>query len=130
MLFCLDEDYEALRELTAQVADEQLVPRAAAVDDTGQFPAESLKAVVSAELHAVGLPEAYGGQGASLLGSVVVAEQLARGCATTQQIAGGLPQASPICRAWRANASPSLHRPAAVCTTAADVVWSASRTGW
>lgn len=89
MLFCLDEDHQALRELAAQLADKQLAPRAAAVDDTGEFPAESLQAVVNVELHAVGLPEAYGGQGASLLGSVVVAEQLARACATTQQVSGG-----------------------------------------
>ena len=85
-LFALDEDHEALRDLTRQVVAERVAPNAASVDESGEFPAASLKALVEAGLHAIGIPEMYGGQGGGLLASAVVAEQIAYGCATTQQV--------------------------------------------
>ncbi|MFK5634128.1 MULTISPECIES: acyl-CoA dehydrogenase family protein [unclassified Ornithinimicrobium] len=88
MLFHLDEDLLALQEVARDVALERVGPHAALVDEEGVFPQESVDALVAAELHAVSIPEAYGGQGVSLLGSVVVAEQVARVCATSQQVTG------------------------------------------
>ena len=86
--FGLDEDYVELRSVVREVAEEQLAPRAAAVDEESAFPVESLKALVDARLHAVTIPAQYGGEGADHLAGVVVAEELARACATTQQVAG------------------------------------------
>ena len=77
MLFSLDEDLRALQAVAREVALEQLLPHAARVDEEGVFPQESVDALVAAQLHAVTIPEAYGGQGVPLLGSVVVAEQVA-----------------------------------------------------
>ncbi len=88
MLFHLDEDLLALQEVAREVATEKVLPHAARVDEEGVFPRESVEALVAAQLHAVGIPEDYGGQGVSLLGSVVVAEQVARVCATSQQVTG------------------------------------------
>jgi alkylation response protein AidB-like acyl-CoA dehydrogenase len=87
-LFALDEDHEALRGLTRQVVAERVIRHAASVDESGDFPAASLEALVEAGLHAIGIPEEYGGQGGDLLASAIVAEQIAYGCATTQQVAG------------------------------------------
>ncbi|GAB2844768.1 acyl-CoA dehydrogenase [Actinocorallia aurea] len=84
----LGEDHLALRELARAVAEERLAPHAADVDERSRFPEESLRELVAAGLHAVGIPEAYGGQGADHLAVAVVAEELARVCATTQQVAG------------------------------------------
>jgi alkylation response protein AidB-like acyl-CoA dehydrogenase len=43
---------------------------------------------VESQLHAVVIPEAYGGVGADALAGAVVAEEIARVCATTQQVSG------------------------------------------
>jgi len=88
-MFRLDEDHEELRALAREIATEQVAPHAAAVDAEGRFPQESVEALTRAGLHAIGIPEQYGGQGASLLGSAVVAEEIARACTTTQQVVGG-----------------------------------------
>lgn len=89
MTFILDNDYQEFRDVVRQFAREQLRPRAAAVDASGTFPEESVRAVVAADLHAVGIPDAYGGQGGDALTMVVFAEEMARGCATTGQVIGG-----------------------------------------
>jgi len=84
----LDDDHLALRDMARQVAQRYVAPHADRVDDASQFPAESLRALVSAGLHAIGVPEQFGGQGGDHLASAVVAEEVARVCATTQQVAG------------------------------------------
>ncbi|MDX6743837.1 acyl-CoA dehydrogenase family protein [Actinocorallia sp. A-T 12471] len=84
----LGAEHLALRELARAVAEERLAPHAADVDENSRFPTESLRALVAADLHAVGVPEVYGGQGGDHLAVAVVAEELARVCATTQQVAG------------------------------------------
>lgn len=84
----LDEDHLALREVAAEVARRHIAPHAERVDDKSAFPADGLRALVSAGLHAVGIPEEFGGQGGDHLASAVVAEEVARVCATTQQVYG------------------------------------------
>jgi alkylation response protein AidB-like acyl-CoA dehydrogenase len=86
--FGLGENHLALRELARTVAEQRIEPHAAKVDELGQFPHESLRMLMGAGLHAIGIPEEYGGQGGDHLAGVVVAEEIARVCATTQQVAG------------------------------------------
>ncbi|MGO4202690.1 acyl-CoA dehydrogenase family protein [Rhodococcus sp. TAF43] len=85
----LDDEHRDLREMAAEIANRQVAPHAAAVDESGEFPERSLAAVTASGLHAIGIPEAYGGQGGDHLASAIVAEEIARACATTQQVAGG-----------------------------------------
>jgi alkylation response protein AidB-like acyl-CoA dehydrogenase len=85
----LGEEHQELRALARQVSEEQIAPRAAEVDETAEFPRTSYAALVATDLHAVAIPERYGGPGGDHLASVVVAEEVARACATTQQVAGG-----------------------------------------
>ena len=87
-LFRLDEDHEEIRGLAREVALGRVAPHAARVDEEHAFPVQSVQALVESDLHAVGIPEAYGGPGADLLASVVVAEEVARVCTTTQQVVG------------------------------------------
>lgn len=87
--FRLDLEHERWRSRARAVSSSVLAPRATAVDADSLFPAESVAAVVDAGLHAVGLPAEYGGPGGGMLASVIVAEELARACTTTQQVVGG-----------------------------------------
>jgi alkylation response protein AidB-like acyl-CoA dehydrogenase len=77
-----------IRELARSVARDRVAPYAAEVDESARFPKESYRALVEAQLHAMVIPEEYGGVGADALTGVVVAEEIARVCASTQQVSG------------------------------------------
>ena len=77
-LFHLPDEHEALRESVRALADDKIAPRAAEVDETGEFPWDVYEALVKADLHAVHIPEAYGGAGADSLATVIVIEEVAR----------------------------------------------------
>jgi alkylation response protein AidB-like acyl-CoA dehydrogenase len=80
------EEHELLRQTVRQLADAKIAPVAAEVDEAGRFPQEALDALAGAGLHAVHIPEAYGGEGADALASVIVVEEVARACAASSLI--------------------------------------------
>jgi alkylation response protein AidB-like acyl-CoA dehydrogenase len=85
-VYALTQEQEALREVVRQLADDKIAPYAAEVDRDSRFPQEALDALVKAELHAVHIPEAYGGAGADALSTVIVIEEVARACASSSLI--------------------------------------------
>jgi alkylation response protein AidB-like acyl-CoA dehydrogenase len=82
------EERAMIRELARSVAEHRIGPCAADVDESARFPTEGYRALVEAQLHAVVIPEAYGGVGSDALTGAVIAEEIARVCATTQQVSG------------------------------------------
>jgi alkylation response protein AidB-like acyl-CoA dehydrogenase len=84
--FALSPEHEALRESVRQLADDKIAPHAAKVDQTAEFPWEAHDALVKADLHAVHIPEAYGGAGADAIAAVIVIEEVARACASSSLI--------------------------------------------
>jgi len=82
------EDLDEIRELARSIAIGRIAPFSADVDEAARFPTEGYEALVESQLHAVVIPEAYGGVGADALTGAVVAEEIARVCATTQQVSG------------------------------------------
>ncbi|KUG53824.1 acyl-CoA dehydrogenase [Serinicoccus chungangensis] len=85
-LFRINEDHEALREAVREVADEQIAPHAAAVDEEGRFPDEALRALVATDFHAPHIAEEYDGVGADALATCIVIEEVARACASSSLI--------------------------------------------
>jgi alkylation response protein AidB-like acyl-CoA dehydrogenase len=85
-LFRTGEEHEALRESVRALAEAKIAPFAADVDEQGRFPQEALDALVAADMHAVHVPEAYGGAGADALATVIVIEEVARVCASSSLI--------------------------------------------
>ncbi|GAB3125132.1 acyl-CoA dehydrogenase [Streptomyces calidiresistens] len=75
-----------LRESVRALAEAKIAPHAAAVDEEARFPQEALDALVANDLHAVHVPEAYGGAGADALATVIVIEEIARVCASSSLI--------------------------------------------
>ena len=75
-----------LRETVRGLAEAKIAPFAAEVDEEARFPQEALDALTAAELHAVHIPEAYGGAGADALATVIVIEEIARVCASSSLI--------------------------------------------
>lgn len=80
------EEHDMLRDAVRSLAETKIEPFAAAVDEEARFPQEALDALVAADLHAVHVPEAYGGAGADALATVIVIEEIARVCASSSLI--------------------------------------------
>ncbi|UNS95207.1 acyl-CoA dehydrogenase family protein [Streptomyces tubbatahanensis] len=84
--YLLPEVYEEFRAAARTVAEKKLGPRAAQVDARGEFPHDNHETLVAAGLHAPGVPEEYGGDGADALAAAIAVEEVARVCASTSTI--------------------------------------------
>ncbi|MBX6766668.1 MAG: acyl-CoA dehydrogenase [Actinomadura rubrobrunea] len=80
------DEHEMLRATVRELAEAKIAPYAAQVDEESRFPQEALDALVQNDLHAVHIPEAYGGAGADALATVIVIEEVARVCASSSLI--------------------------------------------
>ncbi|MFI6350489.1 acyl-CoA dehydrogenase [Streptomyces sp. NPDC050560] len=80
------EEHDLLRRTVRSLTEAKIAPFAAAVDEEGRFPQEALDALLAADLHAVHVPETYGGAGADALATVIVIEEVARACASSSLI--------------------------------------------
>jgi alkylation response protein AidB-like acyl-CoA dehydrogenase len=85
-LFRISEEHEMLREAVRSLAEAKIAPFAAEVDELGRFPQEAREALEANDLHAVHVPETYGGSGADALATVIVIEEVARVCAASSLI--------------------------------------------
>src|SRR3954469_23395263 len=84
--FVLPEEHQLLRKTVREVADDKIAPRAAEIDETAEFPWDVHDALVAADLHAVHVPERYGGVGADAIASAIVIEEIARACCASSLI--------------------------------------------
>ncbi|GAA1009986.1 acyl-CoA dehydrogenase [Streptomyces sp. F-3] len=85
-LYRPSEEHTMLRDAVRSLAEAKIAPYAAAVDEEARFPQEALDALVANDLHAVHVPEEYGGAGADALATVIVIEEIARVCASSSLI--------------------------------------------
>jgi alkylation response protein AidB-like acyl-CoA dehydrogenase len=85
-LYRPSEEHDMLRDTVRALVEAKVAPFAAAVDEEARFPQEALDALVAADLHAVHVPEEYGGAGADALATVIVIEEVARACASSSLI--------------------------------------------
>jgi alkylation response protein AidB-like acyl-CoA dehydrogenase len=80
------DEHEALRASVRQLVHDKIAPSAADVDERAEFPQVAYDALRAADLHAVHVPEEYGGNGADALAACIVIEEVARGCASSSLI--------------------------------------------
>jgi alkylation response protein AidB-like acyl-CoA dehydrogenase len=85
-LFRVSEEHDMLRDAVRSLAESKIAPFAAEVDEQARFPQEALDALTANDLHAVHVPEEYGGAGADALATVIVIEEVARVCASSSLI--------------------------------------------
>ncbi|MFE2041090.1 acyl-CoA dehydrogenase family protein [Streptomyces sp. NPDC059477] len=85
-LYRPSEEHDMLRDAVRSLAEAKIAPYAAVVDEEARFPQEALDALVANDLHAVHVPEEYGGAGADALATVIVIEEVARVCASSSLI--------------------------------------------
>ncbi|MFD9433710.1 acyl-CoA dehydrogenase family protein [Streptomyces sp. NPDC060002] len=85
-LYRPSEEHDMLRDAIRSLSEAKIAPYAAAVDEEARFPQEALDALVASDLHAVHVPESYGGTGADALATVIVIEEVARVCVSSSLI--------------------------------------------
>ncbi|MER5198822.1 acyl-CoA dehydrogenase family protein [Streptomyces sp. NPDC002755] len=85
-LYRPSEEHDMLRDAIRSLSEAKIAPYAAAVDEDARFPQEALDALVASDLHAVHVPESYGGTGADALATVIVIEEVARVCVSSSLI--------------------------------------------
>jgi alkylation response protein AidB-like acyl-CoA dehydrogenase len=88
-LYQLGEEHEALREAVRSLAEKEIAPYAAEVDEQARFPIEAQNALSKAGFSAPHIPEEYDGQGADAVAVAIVIEEVARVCASSSLIPAG-----------------------------------------
>jgi len=84
--FNLTEEHRALQDAVRQLVSDKIAPRAAEIDETGEFPWDVYEALKSAGFHAIHIPEEFGGEGGDALAACLVIEEVARACAASSLI--------------------------------------------
>ncbi len=82
----LSEEQHAFRASLRRFCEERIAPNAAEVDRRGEYPWDNFHACVEMGLTGLGMPEAYGGAGADHVTQAIMAEEIARVCASTSLI--------------------------------------------
>jgi alkylation response protein AidB-like acyl-CoA dehydrogenase len=77
-LYQLSEEHEALREAVRALAEKEIAPHAAEVDEQERYPSEARDALTRAGFNAVHIPEEFDGQGADAIAACIVIEEVAR----------------------------------------------------
>jgi alkylation response protein AidB-like acyl-CoA dehydrogenase len=80
-----DEDAEILAAVRELVA-EKVAPRAAEIDQRGEFPQDIRKLFAESDMLGIPIPVEYGGLGGSFLTYVRVVEEIAKACASSSLI--------------------------------------------
>ena len=82
MVFDLTPEQEAFKASTERFAREVVAPRAAAIDETGEYPVDVVRAAGERGLLGVTIPKAWGGSGRDYVSYAVAIEAVARASAT------------------------------------------------
>ena len=77
-VFRLPEEHEELRAAIRALAEKEIEPYAAAVDEDARFPQEALDALNASGFNAIHVPDEFGGQGADSVAACIVIEEVAR----------------------------------------------------
>lgn len=83
MKFALSAKQQMLQNLYREFAENEVAPLAAEIDETCEFPSETVKKMAELGLLGLPFPKEYGGAGADTLSYVMAVEEMSRVCAST-----------------------------------------------
>ena len=81
-----NEEEELMLAAVRQLVAEKVAPRAAAIDESGEFPWDIKELFAQNDLLGVPIPAEYGGLGGTFLTYVKVVEEVAKACASSSLI--------------------------------------------
>jgi alkylation response protein AidB-like acyl-CoA dehydrogenase len=82
----LTDEQKMLLDMVREVAQEKIAPRAAEIDEKGEYPWDIKEALAKLDLLALPFPEEYGGTGSDLVTICMVIEEIAKVDATSSLI--------------------------------------------
>ena len=82
----LTEEQKLLERTVRDFAEAEVKPLAAEIDETGQFPRETLRKAAELGLTGISVSEEWGGAGMDHMSYAIVMEEIARVCASTSVI--------------------------------------------
>lgn len=83
MDFDLTREQQLIRDVVRDFAREEIAPKAAEIDRTGQFPLGILQRMAEMDLMGLPFPEEYGGAGGDYVSYCLAVEEIARACGST-----------------------------------------------
>ena len=81
MNFALTEEQQMVRDAVRDFAAEVVAPRAAEIDQTGEFPMEEFRRAGALGFAGVGVSDEFGGAGMDALTYAIVIEEVSKACA-------------------------------------------------
>jgi 3-sulfinopropanoyl-CoA desulfinase len=85
-MLSLSATQKELQARARNLAETQIMPRAAEVDRSEKYPWDNVEALTRAGFMGMTIPQEYGGQGLTYLDAVLVVEEMARVCGVTGRI--------------------------------------------
>jgi butyryl-CoA dehydrogenase len=82
----LTEEQKLLERTVREFAEAEVKPLAAEIDETGQFPRETMRKAAELGLTGISVAEEWGGAGMDHMSYAIVMEEIARVCASTSVI--------------------------------------------
>src|SRR3990170_1760943 len=76
----LSDAHKLIRDTARRVAREKVAPRAAELDETGEYPQDIFAAYRDVGLLGLSIPQEYGGSGAGFLALALAVEEIAKYC--------------------------------------------------
>ncbi len=76
----LSDAHKLIRDTARRIAREKVAPRAAELDESGEYPLDIFQVFAEAGLLGLTIPEAYGGSGAGFLALALAVEETAKYC--------------------------------------------------
>ncbi len=76
----LSDAHKLIRDTARRIAREKVMPRAAEMDETGEYPHDIFAVFAEAGLLGLTIPEQYGGSGAGFLALALAVEEVAKHC--------------------------------------------------
>ncbi|MEO0091329.1 MAG: acyl-CoA dehydrogenase [candidate division WOR-3 bacterium] len=83
MNFELSENQKMIQEMMRKFAKEELEPKSAELDKTGEFPIDNIKKLAELGIMGMVVPEEYGGAGFDFVSLAIAVEEISRACAST-----------------------------------------------
>ncbi|HEX7196456.1 MAG TPA: acyl-CoA dehydrogenase family protein [Candidatus Limnocylindria bacterium] len=86
MSYLPSTEHDELRAMVRELADEQIAPRAAAIDETAEFPHDLKELLAQQDLLGTCFEERHGGTALDTVAQCILVEEIARADATTSLI--------------------------------------------
>ena len=83
MDFALTEEQQMVREMAARFAEAEIRPKAAALDESHDHPADIVNQLGELKMLGIAVPEEYGGGGMDYVSYVLALIEVSKGCAST-----------------------------------------------